>query len=62
MDVDFSIGTLLLWVLGFLALGLTCSLGFWARLRERAADRRREEQRLAALAEERRPDPGPAIG
>lgn len=59
---DFGIGTLLLWVLGFLALGLTCSLGFWARLRERAADRRREEQRLADLAAERREGSGPAIG
>ena len=58
---DFGIGTLLLWLLGFLALGLTCSLGFWARLRERAADRKREEQRLADLAEERRRDAGPAI-
>ena len=58
---DFGIGTLLLWLLGFLALGLTCSLGFWARLRERAADRKREEQRLAALAEERRRDAGPAV-
>lgn len=62
MDMDFSIGTLLLWVLGFLALGLTCSLGFWARLRERAADRKREEQRLADLAAERREESGPAIG
>ena len=42
---DFSWGTLLLIVAGFLALAVVSSLGFIARIRDRAAERRAEAAR-----------------
>lgn len=39
-----SVGMILLYVLGFLAVVIVCSLGFIARLRERAVERKRAEQ------------------
>lgn len=39
---DFSWGTLLLIVAGFLALAVVSSLGFIARIRDRATERRAE--------------------
>ena len=49
---DFSWGTLLMIVAGFLALAVVSSLGFIARIRDRATERRATERRaLAARAE-----------
>lgn len=42
---DFSWGTLLMFVAGFLALAVVSSLGFIARLRDRATERRAEAAR-----------------
>lgn len=44
MASDFSVGMLLVYVLGFVALVVVCSLGIIARLRDRAAERKRLEQ------------------
>ena len=49
---EFSWGTLLLFVVGFLALAVVSSLGFIARMRDRATDRRVD----AAKAEGGHPD------
>jgi hypothetical protein len=45
-----SIGTLLLYVLGALALALFSSLGILARMRDRAVERKREERAAASAA------------
>jgi len=42
---DFSWGTLLLIVAGFLALAMVSSLGFIARIRDRATERKAEAAR-----------------
>ena len=42
---DFSWGTLLLIVAGFLALAVVSSLGFIARIRDRATERKAEAAR-----------------
>ena len=45
---DFSWGTLLLIIAGFLALAVVSSLGFIARIRDRATERRAEAARVRA--------------
>jgi len=55
---DFSWGTLLLIVVGFLALAVVSSLGFIARMRDRATDRRAE----AARAERGHPEAPSSTG
>jgi hypothetical protein len=50
---DFSWGTLLLFVAGFLALAVVSSLGFIARIRDRANERRAE---LARAERSHQPD------
>jgi len=54
----FSWGTLLLVIAGFLALAVVSSLGFIARIRDRATERRVE----AARAERGHPDAPSATG
>jgi putative copper export protein len=51
-----SWGMVLLFVLGFLVLVLVCSLGFIARLRDRAADRQAQEAKERAAAASPQPD------
>ncbi|MBM9469038.1 hypothetical protein [Nakamurella leprariae] len=62
-DGSFSVGALLLWVLGFLSLGVVSSLGIMARMRDRRAERIRdqhaiEEHRRDRRAAAERTDPG----
>jgi len=47
-SVDFSWGTLMLFVVGFLALAVVSSLGFIARIRDRATERKVEAARIEA--------------
>lgn len=47
-DGDFSWGLVLLGVVGLIALVLVCSLGFIARMRDRAAERKEREARERA--------------
>ena len=42
-DGGFSWGLVLLGVVGFIALVIVCSLGFIARMRDRAAERKERE-------------------
>jgi len=42
-DGDFSWGLVLLGVVGFIALVIVCSLGFIARMRDRAAERKERD-------------------
>jgi hypothetical protein len=44
-DGGFSWGLVLLGVVGFIALVIVCSLGFIARMRDRAAERKELEAR-----------------
>jgi hypothetical protein len=50
-DGSFGVGALLLWVLGFLSLGIVSSLGIMARMRDRRAQRVRDQH---AIDEHRR--------
>jgi len=49
-DGGFNWGLVLLCTVGLAALGIVCSLGFIARMRDRAADRQAQEVRDLASA------------
>ena len=50
-DGDFSWGLVLLGVVGLIALVIVCSLGFIARMRDRAAERKERDAKQRAHQE-----------